>query len=136
YPESMVALDDAVYTTWQAHTGEPRQMSRLDRKKPAWEAPGIPHFFSCQLFNVENSIYCFLSLQFASNDSTIERYDWPQNKLAMLSSTRRRPAQSQFDDRARILYAQIYSGPGHKPCVTTEDGTFYVLDTPGQWPQV
>jgi hypothetical protein len=35
-----------------------------------------------------------------------------------------------------MFYAQIFAGPNHKPCMTTMEGTYYIQETPGPWPEV
>ena len=82
------------------------------------------------------SLYLFLTSRAAGNEDVIDRYDWDKNQVTLLASTRRQPAQNQFDNRTQLVYAQIYDGPEGKPCLTTMDGTYYVQETSGTWPEV
>ncbi len=64
------------------------------------------------------------------------RYDWDSDKITILSSSRRRPAQNQFDDRAALQVKGMFLGPNNRLCVTTSLGTYYLQETPGDWKEV
>jgi hypothetical protein len=141
FPQNFKVARDALYMTWETTSQgnsdvRPHEIGRYDLATSTWSVHKLPDYSDCKLYTVENSLYFFLSLRFAGNEMAIARYDWDQDKMIMLSSTRRRPAQNQFDDRSGLQYAQIFSGPGHKPCVTTLEGTYYIQEKPGSWPEV
>ena len=69
-------------------------------------------------------------------ETGIMHYDWEKSSATLLASSRRRPAQNQFDDRKVYHVAGIFLGPGHKPCLTTTEGIFYIQNQPGPWPEV
>jgi hypothetical protein len=142
YPRSFICKSDALYalTETNGHDGSggplPHEIVRLDPVTATWTTRAIPDCFNAELFSAGNAFYLFLSLKFAGNDDVVDRYDWDKDTVTILASTRRRPAQNQFDDRPRLLLARIFTGPGGKPCVATMEGTFYLQDTPGRWPPV
>jgi hypothetical protein len=141
-PQELKCTSDAVYLIRETHghTGSgdaiPHQIMRYDIKTSEWTMHDLPDYFGCKLYSLEDSLYLFLNLKVGSNETAMARYDWDQDQTIILSSTRRRPAQNQFDDRTAVLYAQMFMGPGHKPCVTTQEGTFYIHETSGAWPEV
>ena len=142
HTQMLAATRDAVYMAWDTHgynnaAGGEHQLARYDLATSQWAAHDLPAYSNCYLYNLENTLYLFLQNRNAAGESAITRYDWVQDKLTVLSSTRRRPAQNQFDDRQSLLDARIFTGPGHRPCVnTTMDGTFFVEETPTPWPKV
>jgi hypothetical protein len=140
-PQNFKIAPDAVYMTWettsQGNSGvRPHEIGRYDLNTSTWSVHKLPDYFDCKLYTVDRFLYFFLNMKFAGNEMAIARYDWDQDKMIMLSSTRRRPAQNQFDDRSAMVYAEIFAGPDHKPCVTTVEDTYYIQETPGTWPEV
>ncbi|MDD5261500.1 MAG: hypothetical protein PHD76_06580 [Methylacidiphilales bacterium] len=141
-PHSFVRTSDALYTTWETngHDGKggpaAHQIARYDPQTATWAAHALPDFFSGDLYGAGNALYLFVSFKFASNENAIMRYDWDHDSTTLLSSTRRKPAQNQFDDNTRLYYAHIFLGLGGKPCMTTKEGTFYMQETPGPWQPV
>jgi len=135
------ATPDALYGVGEAkgHDGSggplAHVIARLDSTTGTWATHAIPDCFDAKIYAAGNALYFFLSSRFAGNEDVIDRYDWDKDQVTILASTRRRPAQNQFDDRNGLINAQIYEGPGGHPCLTTMDGTFYVKDTPGPWPE-
>ncbi len=141
HAQNLVATRDALYMICETAKNDPaglrpHQIVRYDRATSQWAVHELPACLTCKLYAAENSLYLFLDNKPADNDSTIASYHWDQDKVTILSSTRRRPAQNPFDDRPRLLYAEVFAGPGHRPCVTTPDGTFYIREEPGPWPEV
>jgi len=141
FVQGLRVASDAVYLLCLRHPvkdADPivHQIARYDLKSLSWTLHTLPEYTYGNLYCLENVVYLFLKIKVPGNDELIARYDCNQDKLTILSSTRRRPAQNQFDDRTGYWNAALYLGPDHKPCVTTEDGTYYIQENPGQWPEV
>jgi hypothetical protein len=65
------------------------------------------------------------------------RYDWDNDKWIELANNRRRPARNQYDDTEPLIdIGGIFTGPHHRPCVTLQEGTFYLREELGPWPAV
>jgi hypothetical protein len=109
-------------------------ISRFDLKTHTWETrPSDFSYLGC--YAVKNSLY--FDLLYNGLNSGIERYDWDTAKYTLLASSRRKPAQNQFDDNAGYMIQSIFAGPGGKPCVATlQNGTYYIQDQPGNWSPV
>ena len=140
-PENLKATPQAVFMTWETTSNgfsdtRPHAMGRFDLATSTWTVHAMPEYAACHLFCLGDSLYMFLGIGRSQDESAVTRYDWDQDKLTILSSTRRRPAQNQFDDRPRMQYGQIFLGPGRRPCLTTFEGTYYLQDIPGTWPEV
>jgi hypothetical protein len=60
------------------------------------------------------------------------KYDWDTDKVTILASSRRKPAQNQFDDRGDYDLS-LFVGPGNKPCVVGPGGIYYIQEEPGPW---
>ncbi len=70
-------------------------------------------------------------------ESGIARYDEASGEAVILASSRRRPAQNQFDDREIYSVQGVFAGPGGKPCVAIGFGeTFCMDEKPGPWPRL
>jgi hypothetical protein len=140
-PFSYCAMPDALYGVGETNghngSGQPlaHEIARLDSGTGTWTTHAIPDCSDAKVYGAGTELYLFLNSRAAGNEDAIDRYDWDQDQVAILASTRRRPAQNQLENRTRLLYAQVYAGPGGKPCVTTMDGTFYIQDSPGPWPE-
>lgn len=67
---------------------------------------------------------------------SLVRYDWDADKWNVLASSRRRPAQNQFDNNQRLSpFPSVFSGLQHRPCFT-DAGTFYIREDEGTWEKV
>jgi hypothetical protein len=139
---SYVAMPDALYAVGETNghngSGGPlaHEIARLDLATGTWATHPIPDCFDAKVYGAGGMLYLLLNSKAAGNEDVIDRYDWDHDAITLLASTRRRPALNQFDDRDRLINAQVYTGPGGQPCLTTMDGTFYVKDTAGPWPRV
>lgn len=140
-PFSYCAMPDALYGVGETngHNGSGQalahEIARLDSVTGTWTAHAIPDCSDAKVYGAGTELYLFLNSRAAGNEDAIDRYNWDKDQATILASTRRRPAQNQLENRARLLYAQVYAGPGGKPCVTTMDGTFYIQDSAGPWPE-
>jgi hypothetical protein len=141
-PQQVKATPDALFLTWETHGHDgssaiAHQIARYDLATGQWGIHDLPDYSDCEIYPVGNALYLFLRLfSNPGNEGVIARYDWNSDKLTILSSTRRRPAQNQFDDRPTLNQVQIFAGPGGRPCTATDDGVVYIQDTPGTWPFV
>jgi hypothetical protein len=139
---SFCATPDALYAVGETKghdgSGGPLafEIARLDPTAGSWATQQLPDCSSAKVYGAGTSLYLFLTSRAAGNEDVIDRYDWDKNQVTLLASTRRQPAQNQFDNRTQLVYAQIYAGPEGKPCLTTMDGTYFVQETPGPWPEV
>ena len=105
------------------------QIARFDLQSQAWESRTLDLEYE-KYFAIGNSLYFNLK-------GGIGRYDWDSAQFTLLASSRRKPAQNQFDDREGYQINTIFAGPGGKPCVSMlQDGTHFILDQPGKWPEV
>ncbi len=81
-----------------------------------------------EIFPIGNKIY--FTFQGASG---LARYDWDSGQTILLASSRRRPAQNQFDDRAPYNVADVFATPDGKVCAQIEQADYVIQDTPGNW---
>jgi hypothetical protein len=142
YIQQLKVAPNAVFATWETHGHDgssaiPHQIARYDLASGQWAVHDLPDYSECELYPVGSELYFFLRMfSTTGNEGAIARYDWDADKMTILSSTRRRPAQNQFDDRPMLGHAQIFAGPDGKPCAATDDGVVYLQDSPGTWPFV
>ncbi len=93
-----------------------------------WEmrTPGVP-WQRC--FVAGDTVYLGL-------DGGLGRYDWEEGEFTLLASSRRRPAQNQFDDCGNYRVDGVYIGLGGRPFVVTSKRACYIQEGLGEWPQV
>jgi hypothetical protein len=140
---SMACSTDALYASCDRfvnHLMVKDGMSRYDLSTRTWESRRLATRFKQDFYLLDGSLYLDGN---GSPDgppvreSAIIKYDWNADKTTLLSSSRRRPGQNQFDDTPAYDIAGIFLGPGNKPCVTIRRlGTFYIQEKPGTWPTV
>ncbi len=133
YPQKVVATAAAVYSLDLAQ-GTPQKtlIERYDLASQQWDAHEIPG--ADQLFEAGGQLYASLKgADFANREGGIARYDGKTGEITLLASSRRRPAQNPFDDRAYYRVDNIYNGPGGKPCATIEMKNYFINDQPGPW---
>lgn len=131
-PGRLTADANALYVNYalpaKLAPSDPDRIARFDFKTQTWETRTIDfphdHFFA-----VNGALYFDLK-------GGVGRYDWAAGKFTLLASSRRKPAQNQFDDCEDYAIASVFAGPGSKPCLTTDRGTYYIQDQPGNWPEV
>ncbi len=104
------------------------QLARFDLQTRTW-ATRDARLKCNRFYTVGDVLYLDLG-------SGIARYDWATGQQVLLASSRRKPAQNQFDDCAEYFVDGIFTGPGGAPCLTADDGTFYIQEHPGNWPPV
>jgi hypothetical protein len=88
------------------------------------------------MYAVQDALYLGTASGMSLNDQdcTLSKYDWDKDQAIVLASSRRRPAQNQFDDASPYDVGSVFAGPGGKPVVGTMRGEFYIQETPGTWP--
>jgi curli biogenesis system outer membrane secretion channel CsgG len=142
YPQQLKTAPGALFLTWETHGHDgsaliAHQIARYDLATSQWTMHDLPAYSDCEVYPVGNTLYFFMrTFSMPGSEGAIAHYDWDSDKLTVLSSTRRRPAQNQFDDRQMLNQVQIFAGPGGRPCAATDDGVVYLQDTPGTWPFV
>jgi hypothetical protein len=117
-----------------------QQLCRYDFSTSAWEKRTLAVSFQPQhMACINGSIYIETAAGgpgFGDREVGLAKYDWDDDKLTILAGSRRRPGQNQFDDTAPYRIDGIFTGPGGRPAVTTDTGTYYIQETPGTWPAV
>jgi hypothetical protein len=141
YPTELHATSDALYATfhYNSTSAEKREIMRYDFTNKTWTTHDLTTAFTEPFYHLDGSFYLALENVRelgAPRETGVARYDWDKETVTLLASSRRRPGQNQFDDRTPYRIAGIFLGPGNKPCLTTDDGTFYIQEKPGPWPQV
>jgi hypothetical protein len=142
YAQQVKVAPGALFLTWETHGHDgsaqiAHEIARYDFATGQWSTHDLPTYSDCQVYSVGDTLYFFMrTFSMPGSEGAIARYDWDADKLTILSSTRRRPAQNQFDDRQMLNQVQIFAGPGGKPCAATDDGVVYLQETPGTWPFV
>lgn len=139
---SMVCSSDAVYASHDRFVNGymvKDGMARYDLATHSWSVRQLAVRFKQDFYNVNGSLY--LDAMGSgdappSRETAIVKYDWASDKMTLFASTRRRPGQNQFDDTSAYDISGIFLGPGNKPCVTTQSGTFYISENPGTWAKV
>jgi len=136
-PQEMVATHDALYVLGEP-TGQWRKsvVARYDLASQHWNQRDVP--YSTRFFQAAGKFYLSLgSLQPSAPEGGIVRYDDQTGDTTVLASSRRKPAQNQFDDRDGYSVQNIFTGPGNKPCAEIGFGeTYFISDAPGNWPRL
>jgi hypothetical protein len=140
-PYDVVQTKDALWVTYGEYPDRtsPIQifLKRYDLAAKTWQTRRIPDITVEGLYAVDNRIYFNLwNVANSHEEGGVARYDWDADKLIILASSRRRPAQNQFDDRAGYQLHDIFKGPGGHLCVNADGGIYYAQETPGPWPEV
>lgn len=130
YNPRLSAGSKAIYLDCQPRSkpSPQRWLGRFDLKTQTWKTRTMDLAYR-ECFVVNDTVYLGL-------DGGIGRLDWDTGEVALLASSRRRPARNQFDDCDDYRIINIFSGPGCKSCVTMFEGTYYIQDQPGNWPEV
>jgi len=137
-PMQIKSTPDALYMIYDPlEKAGKHSLARYDLKTSSWQSRPLQDFFDGRLCEAGGSLYLFITMKFGWNETSIVRYDWDADKWNILASSRRRPARNQFDDAAPIVFFEgIFTGPNHQPCLTLENGTFYIREDEGKWPEV
>ena len=136
-PQEMVATPDALYVLGEP-AGHWRKsvVARYSLTLQRWDQHDVP--YSTRIFQAAGKLYLSLgSPEPAAPEGGIALYDDQTGNTTVLASSRRRPAQNQFDDRDGYDVRNIFTGPGDKPCVEIGFGeTYFISDAPGNWPRL
>jgi hypothetical protein len=142
---SMACSSDALYASCDRNVNGysvKDGMARYDLATQTWSIRQLGTRFKQDFYVVNGDLYLDaigspgVSGAPPGRESGIVKFDWNADKSTILASSRRRPAQNQFDDTEIYDISGIFPGPGNKPCVTTQSGTFFIQETPGTWPKV
>jgi hypothetical protein len=133
YIQKVVVTSDALYVlSFTRDRPQKTVVDRYDLASGQWDEHEVPGLD--QLFEAAGRLYLSLKgLDMASREGGIARYDGQTGEITLLASSRRRPAQNQFDDRAYYRVDNIFTGPGVIPCATIEMKNYFISDQPGQW---
>jgi hypothetical protein len=115
------------------------ELALYDPTTASWSKRRLAVTFLPQPFWVNGKIYVAIAAMgksYSDRESGVAKYDWEADKLTLLADNRRRPAQNSFDDTAPYRITAIFPGPGNKPAITTDSGTYYIEETPGPWANV
>jgi hypothetical protein len=140
-PYNVVKTSDAIYVTYGEYPpgGGPIQtfLKRYDLVARKWETRQIDDITAGSLYCVNDQLYFDLwTVVGRLEEGGLARYDWAKDHTTILASSRRRPPQNQFDDRAGYQIHGLFAGPGNRLCVNADGGIYYVCDQPGPWPAV
>jgi hypothetical protein len=119
-----------VYDDLSQHKRE-TYLARYDRVSRSWTSRRIPG--NGGLFFVGKQIYLATA---GLDESGLARYDWDEDKIVVLASNRRRPAQNQFDDCPAYSVFVVFPAPDGQICVQFSQGIFYLQEGPGTWKKV
>ena len=126
-PPVMAVGPDAVYiATITNYQPVKCVLDRFQISTRKWDSREMSLMIS-ELFPVGDKIYFT-----AQGESGLARYDWESGQTILLASSRRRPAQNQFDDRAPYNVASVFAGPDG-PCAQIEQANYLIQETPGNW---
>ncbi len=131
----------ALYASIASERGDqyPCELARYDFATRTWTTRKLPLEFAYDFSLVGESVYLAVVVSgqdWDQQEAGLARYDWDSQQLTILASNRRRPARNQLDDTEAYNVRRVFLGPGNKPCVTTDAGTFYIRDDAGTWPLV
>jgi hypothetical protein len=129
-PRSLQATPDAFYVEYYKVDDSRQYIGRFDRKDETWDERVVKMNFEDAGFFVVNGII-YLTL----DSGGLARYDRDKDEITLLASSRRKPAQNQFDDRSRYMINSVFAGPGNQPCAMAGE-VYYVQEKPGNWPPV
>jgi len=107
---------------------------RYEMASQAWATQDIP-FVCAQPHVLRDRLFLVISSG-NGRHGAITTYDWDTQKLTLLASDRRRPAQNQFDDRTGYQVMSLFLGL-HDAIGTNIDFQCYtVSETAGNWPDL
>ena len=138
------ASSKALYIDYLALPGGTTHgLARYDLTRKSWEMRPIPFPFM-GFYSIQDDLYFNLRVveMTKGGESGLARYDWPLDKATILTDSRRKPAQNQFDDRnnsngiASSQVQNVFAGPGGQACVNNTSGAFFLQDKPGNWQPV
>jgi hypothetical protein len=138
WPQNIQSIGDDVYITYfPSPAGKTQNIARRDPKIGNWQIQQLPELAYLKLYEANRTLYMFVTVKGPNQETNLARYDWEAGKWIELANNRRRPARNQFDDCEPLLdIGGIFTGPKHRPCVTTQEGTFYIREEEGPWPPV
>jgi hypothetical protein len=117
-------------------TNVKHQLARYDFATHQWEKHALTvGFIQSEMFAVNGALYLGSAYGMSPTDEDcgLSKYDWDSDQALILASSRRRPAQNQFDDASPYRIDDVFAGPGGKPVVSTLRGAYYIQEAPGQW---
>ncbi len=139
-PSEIVCTSRAVYLRSEPGDDNGRNsLARYDLKTSSWDIRRLPDFRDARMYEANDQLYLFVTSggSPSERETSIVRYDWDSDKWDLLASNRRRPAHNQFDDAPPIIFFDgIMTGPNHQACLDIMNGTYFIREDDGAWPQV
>jgi hypothetical protein len=129
-PAQSVESSQSIYLTYAVYDGKQSNeyLNRYDYLTHVWIRRRISDAGWSGITLLGDQLYIGLG------GSGLGRYDWDADKLAVLASSQRRPAQNQFDDmNPGDDQLNVFAGPGGKPCVLAPGGVYVIRESPGPW---
>jgi len=136
-PRAMAITPDALYiigSPW--NEWKKTLLQRFDLSAQRFEAHEVPQ--SKDIFEAGGKIYLALcGFGVSEIESGIALFNDKTSETTILASSRRRPAQNQFDDRSYYSINTIFTGSGNRPCASIGFGEIYAMaEKPGAWTRV
>jgi hypothetical protein len=143
-PRDLLVTKDAVYVICLTRDDPATTMiERFDRALNTWNEHEVPGSTSYPGFDTiyEVAGQLYLGLKRPDGESALARYNAETGGITVLASSRRRPAENQFDDRLPYLVCNVFAGPHEKPCAMIDmanitTGSYYINEQPGPWPSL
>ena len=131
--QDTAALPDALYLLCRTPDKPPRTtVDRYDLAAGTWTEHEVPG--ADRIYAAGGQLYLTLTgADSEHREGGVARYDGRTGEITLLASSRRRPAQNPFDDRAAYRVNGVFTGPGGKPCASIEAGSYFINDQPGPW---
>ena len=138
HPKNMVVTADSLYVIgFSSSDWKKSLLQRFDFSTQRFEVHDLPH--ARGIFEANDKIYLELcGIGIAEMEGGIALLNQKTCETTILASSRRRPAQNQFDDRTPYTVWTVFPGCGGKPWASMSGfGEIYsVEDQPGPWPRV
>jgi hypothetical protein len=138
FVQNVLWTPQALYTGLRSGNQVMRhELARYDLATGTWTKHELNFgYLQNEMFAIGRMLYLGSAypMSVADPDCGLTKYDWDKDQATTLASSRRRPAQNQFDDASPYRIDSVFAGPGGKPVAGTLRGEFYIRETPGAWP--
>ncbi len=101
-----------------------------------WTRFPVPHGAS-RLYSIAGKLYLVIDKHTSpGGESGIALFDPETGESRLLASSRRRPAQNQFDEARSFRIGSLFEGPGGKAYAVLDAYAYLIREEPGQWPLI
>ncbi len=107
------------------------RLYRFDRGRRMWEGRDVPPGYQPPAL-IRGHPYLILNSS-NSLEPAIARYDWETQNLTILASSRRRPAQNQFDDRRSYVVASLFPAFRDEVGAQIDFQSYLIREGTGAW---